>query len=39
VTLVATTDQNDACMSVLALQVWVDDDERIEAVNLLLGSP
>jgi hypothetical protein len=39
VTMVATTDEDDSCMDVLALQVWVDAQERIKAVNLLLGSP
>lgn len=38
-TLVAKLAEDDACMATAALQVWVDDDNRIEAVNLLLGSP
>jgi hypothetical protein len=39
VTLVATTDEDDTCAVALALQVWVDAQDRIKAVNLLLGSP
>lgn len=39
VTLVARRGRNDACMEALALQVWVDAEDRIKAVNLLLGSP
>lgn len=38
-TLVAKLSALDACMAVTALQVWVDDEGRIETVNLLLGSP
>lgn len=29
----------DACMQMAAVQVWVDDDVRIRAVNFLIGSP
>lgn len=29
----------DACMQMAAVQVWVDDAERIAAVNFLIGSP
>lgn len=38
VALVAT-DANASCLDALALQVWVDVDDRIKTVNLLLGSP
>lgn len=32
-------DKGTACMQFGALQGWVDDEGRITAVNLLLGSP
>ena len=29
----------DACLQVAAVQVWVDDDDRIAAVDFLSGAP
>lgn len=36
---VLLTSSADSCMDVGAVQVWVDDEDRIEAVNFLSGAP